>query len=301
MNLKKFFFRLMLSALISAASFSACFPGTAAAAGSFTYTVAEGDCLWLIAGRYGTTVETLKELNGLNSDFIQVGQNLIIPGEPSSAQDNYGSNSATACYTVTSGDCLWLIASKTGTTVEAIKEANGLESDMLQVGQVLVIPGTSAAYQPVSRGSASRPAVPSSGKEKRSITVEPVDWSEVDELFPRGSTAYLQDFKTGRQFQIYRLFGTNHADCEPLTAEDSRIMKEVFGGEWSWDRRPAVLLLNGRAIACSMAGMPHGTSQDIYGNDFDGHFDLHFLNSRTHETNRIDPDHQAAVRRAAGL
>ncbi len=69
----------------------------------------------------------------------------------------------------------------------------------------------------------------------------------------------------GRQFQIHHLFGQNHADCEPLTSEDSYIMKDIFGGERSWDRRAAIIWIDGQPVACSMAGMPHGTSQDIYG------------------------------------
>lgn len=205
-------------------------------------------------------------------------------------------------YTVVKGDCLWLIANRFGTTVEALKAANGLESDLLQIGQNLIIPGNRPLYQPVSRGAVSRPNT-SSVFEKEDATAagQLVSWSAVNNLFPIGSTATLQDFESGRKFKIYRLFGTNHADCEPLTADDTKIMKECFGGQWSWDRRPAILFINGQAIACSMAGMPHGTSQHIYGNNFDGHFDLHFLNSRTHGTNRVDPGHQAAVRQAAGL
>jgi hypothetical protein len=119
-------------------------------------------------------------------------------------------------------------------------------------------------------------------------------------MFPMGSNVTLQDFETGRKFRIHHLFGQNHADCEPLTADDSAIMKDIFGGEWSWERRAAIIWLDGQPVACSMAGMPHGTSQDIYGNDFDGMFDLHFHNSRTHGTDSIDPDHQAMVHVAAG-
>ncbi len=205
-------------------------------------------------------------------------------------------------YTVVAGDCLWTIANKFGTGVENIKAANGLSSDFLHIGQTLVIPGK-AVHQPASRGTVSRAEATQTGAAEKTGPAgagELVSWPDVNNLFARKTTATLQDFATGRQFKIYRLFGTNHADCEPVTAGDSRIMKECFGGQWSWERRAAILLINGRAIACSMAGMPHGTSQDISGNEFDGHFDLHFLNSRTHGTNRVDPDHQAAVRRAAG-
>lgn len=269
--------------------------GTAYAEDSFTYTVSKDDSLWDIANKFGTTVETLMAANNLSSDFLQVGQSLIIPVKTLPDDNQTNTADLNNNYTVVQGDCLWTIANKFGTTVESIKAANGLESDDLQVGQALNIPKSTAFNQPVSRGASLRTST------RKSTVGELVSWPIVDALFPKGSTAILQDFRTGRQFKIYRLFGDNHADCEPLTAEDSAIMKEVFGGQWSWDRRPAILIFNGRAIAASMAGMPHGNSQDIYGNDFDGMFDLHFLNSRTHGTDRVDPEHQAAVREAAGL
>lgn len=260
-------------------------------------------------------------------------------GSPPSEAAYTGS---TSTYKVVQGDCLWLIAQKFGTTVDKLVAANGLKSDLLQIGQVLVIPGKAPVYQPVSRGAVSRAIPPAAtvpansvntsapaevtasedtfdssekddpadtvvteqtennGEAKSSQVGELVSWPDANKLFPRGGTATLRDFATGREFKIYRLFGSNHADCEPVTAEDSRIMKECFGGQWSWNRRAAILIINGRYIACSMAGMPHGTSQHILNNNFNGHFDLHFLNSRTHATNLVDPAHQAAVRRAAG-
>ncbi|WP_051556405.1 glycosyl hydrolase family 18 protein [Alkalihalobacterium bogoriense] len=45
----------------------------------FTYTVKSGDTLFLLAREFGTTVETIKALNGLTSDMIFVGQTLLIP------------------------------------------------------------------------------------------------------------------------------------------------------------------------------------------------------------------------------
>jgi len=50
-----------------------------------THTVAPGDTLFSIARRYGTTVEELMRLNGLESFLIQVGQVLKLPA-PSSQE-----------------------------------------------------------------------------------------------------------------------------------------------------------------------------------------------------------------------
>ncbi len=265
-----------------------------------SYTVIDGDCLSIIAEKLSTSVDSIKSANNLDSDDLQIGQRLVIPGSASyygyaDADSTYTDDSYS--YTVAQGDSLWLIAGKLGTSVDSIRSANNLDSDDLQVGQLLLVASNFSSDQPISRGNVVRPVVETKGNDYGEL----VDWSLINGLFPIGSNATLQDFETGRTFKIHHLFGENHADCEPLTAQDASIMKQCFGGEWSWARRAAIIWLDGRPIACSMAGMPHGTSQDINGNDFDGMFDLHFLNSRTHGTNSVDPDHQAMVRRAAGL
>lgn len=102
-------------------------PGT----GSFQYTVQPGDTLWLLSRKYGTTVEAIKQLNGLTGDMLYVGQVLKIPAPQSEPYIE---------YTVKSGDTLWLLSRKYQTTVDAIKRLNGLTSDIIDIGQVLKIP-----------------------------------------------------------------------------------------------------------------------------------------------------------------
>ena len=97
-----------------------------------TYTVKSGDSLWSIANKYNTSVSELKSLNNLNSNNLQVGQILILPGEQSNNEDN--------TYTVKSGDSLWSIANKYNTSVSELKSLNNLSSDVLQIGQVLKLP-----------------------------------------------------------------------------------------------------------------------------------------------------------------
>jgi LysM repeat protein len=255
--------------------------------------------------------------------IMVISLGLVFTVLPTSA--SLSSNASAAAiqptYTAVKGDNLYRIAIRFGTTVEKLKTANSLESDLILAGQVLIIPGDSIptpslslqavaagsklftrAYTPMlSRGGTVNREIPSGATAGASETTgQMIDWQTVNSLFPKGSTATLQDIETGLRFQIYRLFGTNHADCEPLTAADTAIMKKIYGGHWSWNRRAVLLLINGQAIAASMNGMPHG-SEEILDNNFPGQFCLHFLNSRTHGTNRIDPDHQAMVRKAAGL
>ena len=52
-------------------------------------------------------------------------------------------------YTVQPNDTLWLLSQRFGTTVDAIRNANGLTSDALRIGQVLNIPTTATTPQRV--------------------------------------------------------------------------------------------------------------------------------------------------------
>ena len=103
----------------------------------FEYIVRSGDTLWLLAQRYQTTVDAIKRLNGLTGDNLSIGQVLRIP-TPDSPGGSYFE------YTVRPGDTLWLLAQRYGTTVSALKSLNNLTSDILNIGQVLRIPGSRA-------------------------------------------------------------------------------------------------------------------------------------------------------------
>lgn len=101
-----------------------------------TYKVLDGDTLYSIAQQYNTTVDAIKQANRLSSNLLQIGQELIIP---------YGATSTPTytrekTYTVVSGDTLYSIADRNGTTVDAIKQANNLNSNVLSIGQTLTIP-----------------------------------------------------------------------------------------------------------------------------------------------------------------
>jgi hypothetical protein len=148
-------------------------------------------------------------------------------------------------------------------------------------------------------------------------------WTEAQYLIPVGSDFQVVDFNTGKSFNVRRTTGANHADCETLTLADTNIMKEIWGGSFSWTSRPILIKYNGRQIAASMSSMPHagndaaaaglwtswrsegygaGTNFDwIKGNGIDGHFDIHFLNSTAHNTGLVNVSHQLNVKTAAGI
>ncbi len=105
-----------------------------------TYTVVGGDTLYSIARKYNTTVAKIKELNNLASNSLSIGQTLKIFESSTTIPEV---NTGTVTYTVKSGDNLYAIANRYNVTVNAIKEVNNLSSNLLSIGQTLIIPVTS--------------------------------------------------------------------------------------------------------------------------------------------------------------
>jgi len=103
------------------------------------HRVANGESLWLIAQRYGTTVTEIQRANGMTGSRIVVGQTLQVPVGRAGA----AAGSVATTYRVATGDSLWTIAQRHGTTVDALRRANGLGStSRIYPGQVLQIPGS---------------------------------------------------------------------------------------------------------------------------------------------------------------
>lgn len=93
------------------------------------YEVVKGDSLWLIAQKYGITVDELMELNNLTNANLQIGDKLKVP-----------TIETESIYTVKNGDTLWSIAKANNTSVEELKQLNNLASNLLSVGQKLLLP-----------------------------------------------------------------------------------------------------------------------------------------------------------------
>lgn len=96
-----------------------------------TIQVKKGDTLYALAKRYGTTVNDLKRANGLKGDILEVGQKLALPAAPAGGM---------SVYRVERGDTLAMIADREGSSVGAIRSANGLQGDIIYPGQRLKVP-----------------------------------------------------------------------------------------------------------------------------------------------------------------
>jgi LysM repeat protein len=122
---------------------------------SRTYVVRKGDTLSAIAARHGVSVREIESLNSIqNASRIRVGQELQMPVQ---ALEHSGLSHAStpgrqptvrvpagAKYTVKSGDTLGGIAAAHGTTVAAVREANGLKGNTIRIGQKLTVPAGKA-------------------------------------------------------------------------------------------------------------------------------------------------------------
>lgn len=114
--------------------------------------------------------------------------------------------------------------------------------------------------------------------------VELLHWDEVRDIFTMGVPAQVYDIRTGIIYYVKSFSNGRHADVDPITVHDTALLKQTFGGAWSWDVRPVLVTINGRTIAASINGMPHGGSA-IESNGMDGHICIHFLGSSTHNGN----------------
>lgn len=139
-------------------------PGAVVAAPPFqggTHTVQRGETLFSIAQKYGVTVDDIVKANQLtNANIIAVGQELKIPGGAAGDRQQKAAAAAGAIHKVAAGETLLSIAAQYGVTAEAIAAASGIRaSDLLLVGQELIIPGeTEAAAEPPAAVAMAAPA-----------------------------------------------------------------------------------------------------------------------------------------------
>lgn len=123
-----------------------------------SHTVASGDSLWKISRQYKVDLNDLLKLNNLEKEAVlQINQIIKVPTEGSQAAvatispDVYqptGLTAETMPYTVQGGDTLTRISRQHGVSVAQIKSANNMASDIIRIGQELMIPVEGA--QPVS-------------------------------------------------------------------------------------------------------------------------------------------------------
>lgn len=296
------------------------------------HTVVKGDTYWTISQNYGVSFTKLLAANNANDkSWLNIGDRVIIPAAQASSPSPAPTPSPVPApvpspapqpapspdkpyityndYTVKAGDTLWSISDKLGIPMSEVLKANNMtESTWLDIGQVIKIPFRNIPVKPVP------------GEQYG----EYLDWwSEAQYVVPTQSVIEIVDFYTGKSFYVKRTTGNNHADVETLTLSDTQKMKDIWGGAFSWERRPVIVKYNGRKIAASMTSMPHAGNDSASGglytswrsgdygpgynldwvknNGIDGVIDLHFPNSTRHSDGLADQGHQENIKISAGL
>ncbi|WAM31213.1 LysM peptidoglycan-binding domain-containing protein [Caldicellulosiruptor naganoensis] len=257
-------------------------------------------------------ISTQKGIGYVSIWAVAIKQDIADTSKPSSyfysflPVDTSGDYVSYTYYKVQSGDTIWSIAVKFGIPDYELMLANNLNQNLyIYAGQILKVPVHTVAVHSNENG------------------VEMLDcFSQGNYVFSIGSVGKFIDIQTGKYFFAKRTMGASHADVETLSLKDTQIMKEIFGGSFSWERRPFILEVKGRRIAVSVSGMPHagvdgvpynqnvanrsggygyGPNLDTIVNGMDGHFDVYTFNGLRHKDGQIDPQHQLTVSIAAGL
>lgn len=126
-----------LKRLIGISALTALMAATPAAAYAATYTVQPNDTLWKIGVKHGVTTDQLKQMNGLSSDMLLVGQKLQVP-DPAHYSTAF----------VQSGDTMWKIAARYGIPLAKLIAANPQipNPNVIWTGQELRIPTKPSTY-----------------------------------------------------------------------------------------------------------------------------------------------------------
>ena len=196
----------------------------------------------------------------------------------------------------------------TEAAVAAFQRAKGLTVDGvagIQTQQALFGTASYVTAAPNNGGGTNGQYVDGSSTTVTLYPVEKSDWftGDIQDVWPNGSVAILTDVYTGISFKAQRLYGGNHADCEPVDTADTAAICAIYGVRkpqeiedreqelQSYRRRPTWVTVGGRTFCASVYGIPHNYSGDrIANNGYNGQFCVHFTNSRTHTSNIVDPD-----------
>lgn len=113
------------------------------------YKVEQSDTLENIARKFGTTVEKLREINGLGE--IYTGGYILVPGQSSGQMSNQmgqmtnPNSDLYTVYVVKQGDNAYAIAREYGVPYETLLRINGLnKDDYIYPNQQLLIPKSSS-------------------------------------------------------------------------------------------------------------------------------------------------------------
>ena len=181
--------------------------------------------------------------------------------------------------------------------VKAFQKAYGLSADGV----------AGPATQHTLYGTVPVGAADSSNLTMTIYPAEKIDWwtGGIQQLWAKGANYKIYDVKTGIVWWAHRWSGGYHVDAEPLTAADTARLCKAYGVTTAeqiksknlYQRRPCLVTIGNRTFACSLYGIPHNYPEGdtISTNDFKGQVCIHFTNSWTHGSKKVDSLHTEAI------
>jgi len=201
---------------------------------SGSYVVQPGDTLSAIAARAGLSVDSLAAANGLNPNaFLLIGTVLRLSGSSSTSGTVVpvsDTTSSSSSYVVQPGDTLTAIAARSGTSVDQLAAANGLDpTRFLLTGTVIRLSGGSGSAMEVSDAATSQPVgAPAEGTptDPPYPTPERVSASQVGAA--AAATGVPAPLATAIAWQES---GFNN---DLVSSADARGVMQILPGTWDW-------------------------------------------------------------------
>lgn len=211
----------------------------------FDYTVAAKDNLNLIAEKFATTVAEIKKLNNLTGNNLQIGQVLRVPftktgsatptatvvTKPLETPPPTVAGNLVTEHTVKPKEYLGVIAKQYGITVEELKEANGLSSNNLSIGQILKIPvkigGEQAQTTPSQSIPTPSPVKPVETKTSPPVISAPPATTKTDPSFEHVVATGETIYSIAQKYQLttYQIKTFNNLSSNELTVGQKLIIK----------------------------------------------------------------------------
>lgn len=105
------------------------------------YVVKKGDTLTKVAKQFKVSVAELKKWNQMKNDNLSIGQKIKVSKSGIKEEIKPPVVESKANYTIVKGDTLTKIAKKYNVTVSELRQWNKLKTDVLSIGQKIVVNG----------------------------------------------------------------------------------------------------------------------------------------------------------------
>lgn len=144
--------------------------------------------------------------------------------------------------------------------------------------------------------TADAKTIPSQTVSSKGVHPKSLNWySEGKRLIVNNTNITIYDINTSIIWHAKYINGSNHADIIPSSAADAKkiVNNKIVGNS---ARRPVIVTIAGANYAGSMYAVAHGKTN--YCNYFNGVMCIHFTDSKTHGTQKVDAAHQKAINTA---